>query len=282
MIINKMTIPCQDNFQLAGTVYESERNDKIVIINTGTGILRRYYDGFAQFLCENGFTVVTYDYRGIGDSRPQSLRGFAVTMHEWGQKDIASVIEWSQQKFQPTRLFIVGHSAGGQLVGFAANNHLIDAMVFVAAQNGYWGHWPMPQRFVYAGLWHFMPVLANVWGYLPSKPLGLGEDLPRGVACEWAKWCRHPEYMFGYQSSLDISNYAKLAAPILAYSFADDSYAPKPAVDALLQNYPQARIVRRHVTPAAVNAKSIGHFGFFRKVVRDTLWRETVTWLQSQ
>jgi len=282
MRINKIIIPSQDNFQLAGTVYESDHHNKVVIINTGTGILSRYYDGFAQYLCENGFTVVTYDYRGIGESRPKSLRGFAVTLHEWGQKDIASVIDWSQQKFQPTKLFIVGHSAGGQLVGFAANNHLINAMVFVAAQSGYWGHWPWPQRWAYAGLWHLMPLLANVWGYLPSKPLGLGEDLPRGVACEWAKWCRHPQYLFGYQHSFDISNYATLATPILAYSFADDSYAPKQAVDALLQNYPQARIVRKHVAPAAVNAKSIGHFGFFRKTVRDTLWRETVEWLQSQ
>jgi len=282
MNIAHLVIPSRDNFQLAGTVYESEHNNKVVIINTGTGILRRYYDAFSQYLCENGFTVVTYDYRGIGDSRPQSLRGFAVTMQEWGQKDIASVIDWSQQKFQPTKLFIVGHSAGGQLVGFAANNHRIDAMVFVGAQNGYWGHWPLPQRWAYAGLWHLMPVLANIWGYLPSKYLGLGEDLPCGVACEWAKWCRHPEYLFGYRHAFEISNYAKVTVPILAYSFADDSYAPKPAVDALLQKYSQARVVRRHITPAAVNAKTIGHFGFFRKTLRDTLWRETVTWLQSQ
>lgn len=282
MFINKVTIPGQDNFQLAGTLYESAPSRQVVIINTGTGILRRYYDGFAQYLCENGFTVVTYDYRGIGGSKPQSLRGLAVTMHEWGQKDIASVIDWAQQRLRPTKLFMIGHSAGGQLVGLAANNHLVDAMVFVAAQSGYWGHWPRPQRWAYAGLWHLMPLIAEVCGYLPSKYLGLGEDLPAGVAGEWAKWCRHPDYLFGYRDFLDLSNYASVAAPILAYSFADDAYAPKPAVDALLRNYSQARIVRQHVFPASINVKSIGHFGFFRKTGRDPLWRETVEWLHRQ
>lgn len=281
MNLTHLKIPTRDSFQLAGTIYESGFNHKVVIINTGTGILRRYYDAFARFLCNNKFTVITYDYRGIGESKPQSLRGFVATMRDWGQKDIASVIEWSRQKFKPTKIFMVGHSAGGQLIGFAANNHLIDAMVLVAAQSGYWGHWPLPQRFGYAGLWYFMPVLANIWGYLPSKYLGLGEDLPRGVACEWAKWCRHPEYLFGYQHDFDVSYYAKLSSPILAYSFADDAYAPKPAVDALLQSYSQARIMHRHVLAAAVNVNAIGHFGFFRKTVRDTLWRETVEWLHQ-
>lgn len=283
MNVTHLTIPTQDNFQLAGTVYDAERSSKkVVIINTGTGILRRYYNAFSQHLCENGFTVVTYDYRGIGESRPKSLRGFAVTMREWGQKDIASMIDWSRQKFQPTKLFMVGHSAGGQLIGFAANKHHIDAMILVAAQSGYWGHWPLPQCLGYAALWYFMPLLANIWGYLPSKYLGLGEDLPRGVACEWAKWCRHPQYLFGHEETLDLSNYATLTAPVLAYSFADDSYAPKRAVEALLQNYPQARIVHKHISPAAVNVKALGHFGFFRKTVQHTLWRETVEWLHRQ
>lgn len=277
-----LKIPCQDGFQLAGTVYASVHSNKVVMINTGTGILRRYYHGFAEFLCENGFTVVTYDYRGIGESRPPSLRGFAVTMHEWGQKDITSVMTWAHQKFQPAKLFMIGHSAGGQLIGLAANQHLLNAVVLVAAQSGYWGHWPLPQRWAYAGLWQVMPLLAHVWGYLPSKHLGLGENLPRGVACEWAKWCRHSEYLFGYKNELDVSNYATLTVPMLAYSFADDAYAPKPAVDALLQHYSNARIVRKHLTPAAGKAHAIGHFGFFRRTVGETLWRETADWLHRQ
>jgi predicted alpha/beta hydrolase len=282
MNITHFAIPSKDNFKLAGTLYQAERNQSAVMINSGTGILRRYYDGFARFLCEHGFTVVTYDYRGIGDSRPATLRGFSATMHEWGQKDMSGVIDWITSKIQPPKLFIIGHSAGGQVAGLAANIDLAHAMVFVAAQSGYWRHWPFPLRYWYAGLWRATPVITNAFGYLPSRRLGIGQDLPRGVACEWAKWCRHPQYLFGYGQTLDLTHYASFTGPILAYSFADDSYAPAAAVDALLCGYKGARVTRKHIAPSSLNVRRIGHFGFFRETFRDTLWRDTVDWLERQ
>ena len=36
----------------------------------------RHYFRFADYLFANGFDVMVYDYRGIGESRPDSLRGF--------------------------------------------------------------------------------------------------------------------------------------------------------------------------------------------------------------
>jgi predicted alpha/beta hydrolase len=47
-----------------------------VIINSATSVRCRYYSRFASFLFGEGFDVITYDYRGIGESRPVSLRGF--------------------------------------------------------------------------------------------------------------------------------------------------------------------------------------------------------------
>jgi len=283
MIINNLTLSSSDSITLAATIYQANPcSNKTVLINSGTGILRRYYDGFAQFLCAHGFTVVTYDYRGIGGSCPKSLRGFPATMRDWGQNDIAGVIAWITANLRPAKLFIIGHSAGGQVAGLAANIDLVNAMVFVAAQSGYWRHWPFPRRYWYACLWHATPLIANVFGYLPSRRLGIGQDLPRGVACEWAKWCRHPQYLFGYGQTLDLTHYASFTGPILAYSFADDSDAPAAAVDALLRGYSGALIVRKHIAPASVNARRIDHFGLFRERFRDTLWRDTVMWLEGQ
>ena len=63
-------------------------------------------DPFACFLQRQGFGVVTFDYRGIGDSRPPSLKGCSAQMHEWGQQDIAGVLHWIEQEVQPARTFI--------------------------------------------------------------------------------------------------------------------------------------------------------------------------------
>ncbi len=277
--IEHFSLAARDGYGLAATLHRSARNaDSVVIINAGTGIRRTYYHKFARFLAENGLTTLTYDYRGIGDSRPTSLRGFTACMRDWAQQDMASAAEWCARELQPKKIFVIGHSAGGQLVGMAGINHLIHGLVLVAAQSGYWKHWPAQSRYRYVLLWRVMPLIANVWGYLPGK-LGIGEDLPRGVANEWAKWSRHPRYLFGYASAHEQESYHKLSAPILAYSFWDDEYAPKLAVEALLHEYSAAQVAHKHFTRDISPAARIGHFGFFREQFRASLWQEVLRWL---
>lgn len=281
--VRDIEIPALDGFALAATVYEPDApTGKAILITAGSGILRRYYDKTARFLQENGFCVVTFDYRGIGDSRPPTLKGFTAHMHDWGLQDIAGALRWIEQERHPARTFILGHSAGGQLIGLAPNCDRVDAVVMVAAQTGYWKHWPSRQRLRLGALWHLgMPLLSTMFGYFPSKVVGLGEDLPKGVALEWASWCRHPRYLFGSGDTLDLSRYCTLTMPLLAYSFEDDTYAPRPSVKALLQEYPAAAVTHQHLVPGDLNEAKIGHFGFFRERFRETLWREMVEWLKQ-
>ena len=152
-----LRIPARDGFRLAATLYEpapeNERN-AVVLINSATGARRGYYDAYARHLAGEGLAVMTYDYRGIGGSRPKSLRGFCARLHEWGEQDLTGMIEWIGGHLRPRHLLAVGHSVGGQLVGLAPNNDRIDALLGVAAQNGYWGHWPSPARYRLALNWH--------------------------------------------------------------------------------------------------------------------------------
>ncbi len=82
--------------------------------------------------------------------------------------------------------------------------------------------------------------------------------------------------------TLDLSRYRTLAIPILAYSFEDDTLAPRPSVEALLQEYPSADVTHKHLVPSTINEAPIGHFGFFRGRFRKTLWQETADWLKQQ
>ncbi|MDP0881141.1 hypothetical protein Q6276_30415, partial [Klebsiella variicola] len=40
----------------------------VVIINAATSLRCRYYSRFSDYLFANGLDVITYDYRGIGES----------------------------------------------------------------------------------------------------------------------------------------------------------------------------------------------------------------------
>jgi predicted alpha/beta hydrolase len=116
-------------------------------------------------------------------------------------------------------------------------------------------------------------------GYFPSSLLGQGEDLPAGVAMEWARWCRHPQYAAGV---LDAPGYTGFRADIRSYWVTDDAYAPRPAAEALLGLYPSAHSELVEVSPADAGVRRIGHFGFFREQLRDPLWRDAADWLTSR
>ena len=55
---------------------EPSRSRPVVVIAPATSVHSRYYHRFADHLFQQGFDVLTFDYRGIGHSRPPSLRGF--------------------------------------------------------------------------------------------------------------------------------------------------------------------------------------------------------------
>jgi predicted alpha/beta hydrolase len=278
-----LRLHARDGFRLAATLYEpAPENDRnaAVLINSATAVPRGYYDAYARYLAGEGFSVLTYDYRGIGGSRPKSLRGFRARMIEWCEEDQAGMIDWIGAHLRPRHLLVVGHSVGGQMVGLASNNNRIDALLTVAAQNGYMGHWPEQGRWKLALRWYLVSLVSRVFSYVPGW-MGTKEDLPGGVAREWAAWCRRPGFLFqGHEERR--RGFQRFAKPILAYGFEDDPYAPRLAVETLLREYRNAPVTHRQVHPREAGAPEIGHFGFFRERFRGTLWRESAEWLLAR
>jgi predicted alpha/beta hydrolase len=162
-------------------------------------------------------------------------------------------------------------------------NEQVRALVLVAVQSGYWRHWPGLKRYGMAMLWYcFMPGLTKLLSYGPMAAFKLGENLPKGVALQWARWGRTPHYIVDAAGQPIRSDFASFKAPVLSYSFADDSLAPKAAVDALMEYYENAPIERRHLQPGDIGSKAIGHFGFFRERYKTPLWESSLSWLNSQ
>jgi predicted alpha/beta hydrolase len=107
-----------DGRTLTGTLYApADSNQRCVLLNGATAVKRGYYDAYARYLAAAGFTVLTYDYRGIGDSCLRSVQQEPGTMRQWGEADTAGAIAFLTQRHPGYRLLVVGHSAGGQLFG---------------------------------------------------------------------------------------------------------------------------------------------------------------------
>ncbi|MDX1499333.1 MAG: alpha/beta fold hydrolase [Woeseiaceae bacterium] len=272
----ELDIPARDGLRLRATLFAAGGTpERVVIVGGATAVPRRFYRHFATALAEAGFAAITFDYRGTGGSRPASLRGFEATATDWALSDMTGIVDWAVSELNPARLFMVGHSFGGQTAGLLDNGHRIDGLVTVSAQSGYWRIQGGEQKLVVGLHVHLtLPLLAHLFGYVPWSRIGSAEDLPKGVALQWARWCRDPRYLLG-DESLPLARYAEFRAPVLAYSIDDDKWGRPQAVNAMMAAYPN--VERRHIEPRERGLASLGHVGYFRPEAAG-LWPEVIDW----
>jgi predicted alpha/beta hydrolase len=274
-----VTIPARDGYPLGAAVFRTERpSARAVIVNAAIAVPHRFYRHFAAGLAAAGFTVVTWDYRGIADSAPSQLRGFDASARDWFLMDMPAVVDWVESELEPQALFLVGHSLGGQTAGLLDNAASIAGMVTLSAQSGHWRLQGGGQKLMVLLHTHVtLPLLSRVFGFMPWGMLGAGEDLPRNAALEWARWCRHRDYLLG-DTTLPLERYQDFTAPVLAYSIGDDKWGTSRSVDAMMRAYPN--VERRHLEPRTEGLDRIGHVGFFRPQ-SSALWSQVVAWFDG-
>jgi len=279
--ISPIMLEASDGAPLSATLFEPGRGAHgTVIVHGATATPAGYYRRFAEFLAGEGLRVLTYDYRGVGASRPPTLRGYRATLSDWAHQDATAAHRYVRERFGREPFAIVGHSFGGQLLGLVDDAREASGIVLVGAQLGYYGDWPLPSRLALGLVWYaLVPAFTSTLGYLPGK-LGIGEDLPAGVAEEWGRWCRHPDYLISEHPDA-IGRFAAIFGPMLFYSFTDDELAPRAAVNHLLARLSGARVDHRRVHPSQHGGASIGHFGFFRPRFTSTLWRDAASFLKD-
>lgn len=278
-------ISASDGVVLGGHVWPRVRGAAAgtVIVNPATGVLARYYHHYARFLAAHGFDVVTYDYRGIGASRPASLRGCGYRWREWGEKDFEAVLAWVLARDGSGPVCVVGHSVGGALPGLAGHGSSIHRLLSVGGQFGCWRHYASSQRGRLFLKWHVaMPALTALFGYFPGRRLGWLEDLPAGVAYEWA--FRRPSLEDNYpelERDAILGRFDAVTAPILAVTMSDDEIATVPAIRAVLDRYRGADRRQVLLRPADLGQETVGHFSLFHSRHATGFWLDTLLWLRD-
>jgi len=280
--------PAADGFMLGGFTWRHASPDMtrpVVIINAATSVRCRHYSRFADYLFANGFDVITYDYRGIGESRPASLKGLEASWTDWGALDFEAMLKRAQREFPGQPVDVVGHSFGGCAAGLGASGRLIRRLVTVGAQFAYWRDYAPAHRWRMFGKWHVvMPLVTMICGYFPGKRFGWLEDTPAGVVRDWstptARYEKRPSGRL-IHASADHLPFAQVHAQILAISLSDDPYGTVPAIERLLEYFTASTTTHLRVTPEDIDEEEVGHFAFFRSAYQATLWPIALTWLQT-
>ncbi len=258
-------------------------NRRTVVISSATGVLQKYYSKIALYFASLGYVVYTFDYYGIGSSNNsiKALKQNTCDLKTWSKNDQASVVKFAKDSFPDHTLTLLTHSLGGQLIAFNTHYNLIDSIITVASQSGYYKLWQGLDRFKMNIYWNaLIPLTTALFGYFPTKKMGLFENLPKKATQQWRRWANHPNYMLG-EFEQSTTNFSKITCPILALSFPRDFYAPKASVDWLANQYTKTNVERRHIIPEDLGIPDVKHFGFFRDTYKESLWHMAHDWITN-
>lgn len=276
-----LCLRAQDGVLLWASVFEpATAAHAVALVAPATAVPRHYYRAFARWLCARGYAVLTLDYRGIGESRLAVQPARHISMRDWMQQDLQAALAAVHRRAQATvhttlPTLWIGHSLGGHALAQTQGLERLDAAIGVAAQLPFWRLWPRwHQRLgarLFFGLW--LPVCVRLFGGLPGWALGGGEDLPAAAARDWSRWGLMPGY-FTSDPSVEVTAH-RWAGTAHLWAISDDKvFGPRRAVEALQQAFAGAPGVAemRHVSPADLGVRSIGHFGPFRRHIGERLW----------
>lgn len=255
----------------------------VVVIHPATAVPERLYSGFANYLAQQGYAVLSYDYRGTGRSgAPHEHRG--VRMRDWMDQDVPDVAAWAAQQFPELPRFAIGHSIGGHALALGSGVEGLRGMVTIASHAGVTA--TVPSLAERAKVWLTLsvtgPLTSRFLGYMPGSKLGLGEDFPAAAMLEWGRWSRLPRYFFDDPSMRAAERAAAVQTPVLALGFSDDPWATPQQITAITDFLTGAEVEHRTYSPGECGVPAIGHMGFFRRGLRESLWPEVLSWLQQR
>lgn len=262
-----ITVAAQDGVPLAVEQHPAAGAPRgVIVLAPATGAPARFYRGIGRELAARGLETLAFDYRGVGQSRHGSLRGLEADMATWGTRDLAAVLGFAAARADALGLPLgaVLHSISGFLFGLCPTAARVARVVTVGAQTAYpFDVRPGALPGALAVSHALMPALTLALGYFPARRLGLGEDLPRGVALDWARRILHPD--IGRVVTAAHDHFAEVRAPILALAADDDHFATPRAMARLHARYVAAQVTTRRVVPAELGVAAIGHLGLLGK-----------------
>ncbi len=277
----EISFAARDLVYLTGRLFMPDAPKAIVLICSATGLRQQFYWKFAEWMTTQGYGVLTFDYRGIGASLDgQSVRNSPARKQDWGQLDMPAALDYLDRRFPNLPIHLVGHSAGGQLIGLMPNHDRLARIVTVAASSGYLYNLAPGIRLIAAFLLKvYIPISAKLLGYAPTRWIGWGEDLPAQVAIQWAAWCSQPGYVLNaLGSDVTLHYFDQIRNPVLWLTATDDPIATPENIDDMLRLYESASITKCRINPREYGLERIAHIDFFR-ARNAKLWPLIANWL---
>lgn len=245
----------------------AEETEAAILMEPAMGVRASYYAPVMSALAERGLAAASVDLRGIDTSSLRASRNTDFSYHEMISEDFSAAVKAIANRFPTARVFLMGHSLGGQLscLFTAKEPDRIEGIILVAACSVYYRKWPFPSNFGVLTLQQFAYRVSQIYGHYPGRVFGFGGREARGVLRDWQRQGYTGRYeLAGAETDFE-ALLARVETRILSVRMTDDTtLAPEGPVEHLLEKMPRSTITRRALDPGEAGARTMGHFGWVR------------------
>ncbi|UZR96800.1 alpha/beta hydrolase family protein [Chondrinema litorale] len=216
---------CEDGVNLKGTLLKPDNPKAVVQFNCGTATKKEFYLPFLTYLAENDFLCCFWNYRGTLAS--DNLKDSTFRFIDYGTKDMPAIKDYLESRFPKLPFIFIGHSAGGQQIGFIKNLDNVEGIINIAVSSGYYLNMPFDYRIkAYFFFYFFSPLSVLMNGFVKAKPYKFMENLPKKVVFEWRDWLEKEDYFFDekfYGKTIPTGHFKDYKFPIHVYYSIDDT-----------------------------------------------------------
>lgn len=265
---HSLTITTGDQHRFEATFYPTLNSGApVLIFLSALGTPAKVYRHLGTAMAHQGVQLCAPDWRGIGSSSVRAGRGSDFGYQHLVEVDIPALVATLRQRYPAAPLWIGGHSLGGQLalLSAAANPSDLAGVILIASGSVHTSSYTRKLRWGVRFLTIVSGLVGAVVGYFPGSRLGFGGREAAGLMRDWSHVARTGEYRLrgshvDYEQAL-----GHLMLPVLAVTFAADTWAPAAATQLLLQKIAKRKPIHWHWDAAQTQGVALDHYAWIKR-----------------
>lgn len=236
--------------------------ESVIVFLPAMGVSASFYVTLAEAFQQQGHHFFLAEMRGIGSSNQRASRSQNFGYAELLQQDIPAILADVKQRCPNRKIWLMGHSLGGQLhAQFAAlNPDEVEGLLLVASCSTWFRGWKFPVSVMLLLLCTFYMSVAKVLGYFPGQRLGFGGLEAKGVMRDWWRTIVTGRYKPAGISQNVEQQFREMELSVLAISIQGDNFAPRQAVQNLVSKFHKANVTHEHFTGDQLPKSGLDHF----------------------